>query len=279
MREIKFPNLTFWKKTAPLRLGFLATNDCAPLVVAQELGLFEKYDLEVELRREINWSHLRDKLVDDELDAAHAPGTLPFLMNMGGNSKVCRCVSAMVLSLQGNAIVLSQKLWNQGIRDAATLKQRIIRDWGKRTYTFGVMFPYSAQYFLLRRWLRSTGTLCDAQVRVIAVPPTQMYPLLKLGYLDGYCAGELWTTMAVQADAGAYVATSGQLAPMHPGPDASGESSHGSRRLCRKTRRGTRTADRRAARSLCAVRQTGISPATRRLAGPATSCQRTHGSL
>src|SRR5688572_26946157 len=129
MREIKLSTLKFWKKPSLLRVGFLATNDCAPLVVAQELGLFEKYDLGVELRREINWSHLRDKVVDGELDAAHAPGTLPFLVNMGVNSRVCRCVSAMVLSLQGNAIVLSRRLWNQGIRDAATLKQRIIRDW------------------------------------------------------------------------------------------------------------------------------------------------------
>jgi ABC-type nitrate/sulfonate/bicarbonate transport system substrate-binding protein len=216
MTELKFPGLTFWKKSTPLRMGFLPTNDCAPLVVAQELGLFEKYDLEVELRRISHWVHLRDQLADGELDAAHAPATLPFLMDMGVNSKVCRCVTGLILSLQGNAIVLSRKLWSEGVRDASALRQRILQDWEKRTYTFGVMFPYSAQYFLLRRWLRSAGPAVDMRVRIIAVPPAQMYPLLKLGYLDGYCVGEPWTTIAAQAGAGVYAATSAQLAPLHP---------------------------------------------------------------
>ena len=216
MREFKLPTLRFLKKPAPLRVGFLPTNDCAPLVVAQELGLFDKYELEVELQRESDWTRLRDKVSEGELDAAHAPSTLPFLISMGLNSTVCRCVSGMVLSLQGNAIVLSRRLWNEGVRDAMSLRVRIMRDWASRTYSFGVMFPYSAQYFLLRRWLRSTGMMADVRVRIIAVPPSQMYPLLKLGYLDGYCIGEPWTTIAVQAGAGVCVTTSAQLAPLHP---------------------------------------------------------------
>ncbi len=38
------------KKRDPLRVGFLPENDCAPIIVAQELGLFEKHGLAVELR-------------------------------------------------------------------------------------------------------------------------------------------------------------------------------------------------------------------------------------
>ena len=40
--------------------------------------------------------------------------------------------------------------------------------------------------------------------------------LLKLGYLDGYCAGEPWTTIAAEAGVGERVATSAQFAPLHP---------------------------------------------------------------
>ena len=43
-----------------------------------------------------------------------------------------------------------------------------------------------------------------------------MYPLLKLGYLDGYCAGEPWGSVAVQAGVGACLETSATLAPAHP---------------------------------------------------------------
>jgi ABC-type nitrate/sulfonate/bicarbonate transport system substrate-binding protein len=43
-----------------------------------------------------------------------------------------------------------------------------------------------------------------------------MFPTLKLGYIDGYCVGEPWTSIAVQAGAGVCVATSAELAPLHP---------------------------------------------------------------
>jgi ABC-type nitrate/sulfonate/bicarbonate transport system substrate-binding protein len=50
----------------------------------------------------------------------------------------------------------------------------------------------------------------------VTVPPSQLFPLLKLGYLDGYCASEPWNSVAVQAGVGVCVTTSGHLAPMHP---------------------------------------------------------------
>jgi ABC-type nitrate/sulfonate/bicarbonate transport system substrate-binding protein len=122
----------------------------------------------------------------------------------------------MVMSLQGNAITLSRSLWDEGVRDATALRERIYRDWGRRTYTFGVVFPYSPQYFLLRRWLQAGGVVPHVEVRIVVVPPAQMFPTLKLGYLDGYCVGEPWTSLAVDAQAGACVATSADLAPLHP---------------------------------------------------------------
>ncbi len=39
----------------PVHLGFVPLNDCAPLVMAQELALFEKYGVEVQLSREVGW--------------------------------------------------------------------------------------------------------------------------------------------------------------------------------------------------------------------------------
>jgi ABC-type nitrate/sulfonate/bicarbonate transport system substrate-binding protein len=194
----------------------LPVADCAPLIHAEQAGLFAKYDLEVDLRRETSWANVRDRLIEGDLDAAHAPATLPFLTNLGLESEPCECVTGMVLSLQGNAITISRKLWEQGVRDAAGLREQVYRSWGRRTFTLGVAFPFSTQYFLLRQWLKAGGIVPHVELRIVVVPPTQMYPTLKLGYIDGYCVEEPWTAVAVQAGVGVCVATSAELAPLHP---------------------------------------------------------------
>jgi ABC-type nitrate/sulfonate/bicarbonate transport system substrate-binding protein len=125
-------------------------------------------------------------------------------------------VSGLVLSLQGNAITVSRELWEGGVRDAKALRERIRKDWGKRTYTFGVVFPCSTQHFLLKKWLEFGGIVPGVDVRIVVIPPAQMFPTLKLGYLDGYCVGEPWTSVAVEAGLGVCVGSSTVLAPLHP---------------------------------------------------------------
>lgn len=206
-------------RSKPIRIGFLPLNDCAPLVVAHELGLFAKYGLSVELRRRPSWAELHYNFLYGELDAAHAPGTLPFLMRLGLtsiNGESCPTVTGLVLSLQGNAITVSRELWDQGVRDAASLNDLLHRNWGRRTYQFAVDLPFSSEYFLLCQWLRTGGVTPLAQVPIIKTPPAEMFPMLKLGYLAGYCVGEPWTSVAVQAGVGMCVATSLDLAPLHP---------------------------------------------------------------
>src|SRR5260370_28874252 len=127
--------LQILRRKEPLRIGFLAVSDCAPLVEAYEAGLFEKYGLEVQLQRETRWAEVRDKVIYGDLDAAHAPATLPFLANLGIESDPCACVTGLVLSLQGNAITISSELWEAGVRDAVTLREQIYRHWRKRTFT------------------------------------------------------------------------------------------------------------------------------------------------
>ena len=60
-----------------IRVGFVPLTDCAPLVMAKELGLYKKYGLQVELSRELGWATIRDKVVHRELDAAHALAAMP----------------------------------------------------------------------------------------------------------------------------------------------------------------------------------------------------------
>jgi ABC-type nitrate/sulfonate/bicarbonate transport system substrate-binding protein len=214
-KEMPRPNSNRRKRKL-LRIGFLPVVDCAPLVMAHELGLFEKYRIDVELCREIGWGNVRDKIIHGELDAAHAPGALPFAINYALGYETQGCVAGLVLSLQGNAITVSEELWDRGVRDARSLRTEILRVWGRKTYIFGVVFLFSSQNFLLRQWLTSAGINPDTDVRIVVIPPAQMFPNLKLGNLDGYCVGEPWNSIAVQAQVGRCVATSRELAPLHP---------------------------------------------------------------
>lgn len=203
------------KRRKPLVVGFLPENDCAPLVVAQELGLFRAYGLDVELSCEATWKRLAEKLVHRELDAAHAPGALPFLMNLKLTPENCDCVSGMVLSLQGNAITVSRELWRKGVHDAVTIGEYVSKSAG-RGLTFGVTCPLSAPYSLLCQWLKEGDIPGPVGLRIVSVSAWELFPMMKLGYLDGFCAGEPWSSLAVQAGVGMCVSSSAQLAPMHP---------------------------------------------------------------
>lgn len=201
---------------SPLRLGFLPENDCAPAVVAHALGCFTRQGLTVELQREASCACLRDHLLQGTLDAAIGPATLPFVLSLGLDFDQCPCVSGLMVSSQGNTITISRRLWERGVHNAATLRDRVFKDWGKHTYTFGVGFPYSPQYFLLGAWLRAAQLVPHAHVRIVVMSPEQMFPMLELGYLDGFCVGEPWSSVATDAAKGVCLTTSAQLSPSHP---------------------------------------------------------------
>jgi ABC-type nitrate/sulfonate/bicarbonate transport system substrate-binding protein len=197
-----------------LRLGFVALCDCAPVVMAEELGLFSKYGIAVKLHREVGWATIRDKVIYGELDAAHAPAGLVAAASCGLGSIQSECVTGMIVNLNGNAITLSEDLWKQGVRDGKSLRTELAHS--KRAYVFGIVHSYSAHSFLLRNWLRAHNIIPERDVRLVVVPPAQVHANLKAGHLDGYCVGEPWNSLAVLSGTGWCVATSEELAPRHP---------------------------------------------------------------
>jgi ABC-type nitrate/sulfonate/bicarbonate transport system substrate-binding protein len=201
-----------WK----LRVGFVPLTDCAPLVMAHELGLFRKFGLNVALSRELGWATIRDKIIHGELEAAHAVAGMPVAATLGLGSIPCDCLTALVLNLHGNAITLSNDLWQRGVRDGNSLREEIIRSRRGKTFTFGVVYPFSSHNFLLRDWLTAAAIHPDRDARIVVVPPPQMVASLKAGHLDGFCAGEPWNSVAVQSRVGWCTAASAELAPGHP---------------------------------------------------------------
>ncbi len=184
--------------------------------MARELNLFKKFGLNVSLSRELGWATIRDKVIHGELDAAHAVAGMPFAATLGLGSIPCDCLSALVLNLHGNAITLSNDLWNRGVHDGVTLRAEISRLRDRKTFTFGVVYRLSSHNFLLRRWLAAAGIQPERDVRIVVVPPPQMVANLKAGHLDGFCAGEPWNSAAVQSRTGWCIATSAELEPGHP---------------------------------------------------------------
>lgn len=199
-----------------LRVGFVPLTDCAPIVMAQELGLFEKFGLRVRLSRELGWATVRDKIVHGELEAAHALAAMPLAATLGLGSAPVDCLTALVLNLHGNAITLSADLWKRGVRDGNSLREAIRAARREKIFTLGVVFPFSSHRQLLRKWLSAHGIDPEREVRIVVVPPPQLAANLKAGNLDGFCSGEPWNSVAVQSRTGWIAATSAELEPGHP---------------------------------------------------------------
>ncbi|HTL68030.1 MAG TPA: CmpA/NrtA family ABC transporter substrate-binding protein [Lacunisphaera sp.] len=198
-----------------LRVGFIALTDAAPLVAAQELGLFAHHGLKVRLSREVGWATIRDKIIFGELDAAHALAPLLWAIQLGLDCAAADVCTGFVLNLHGNAITLSHRLRAAGVVDTATLRDEALRRRGEAKLTFGVVFPFSMHHLLLRQWLRAARLDPDRDVRIAIVPPAQTFRNLAAGTLDGYCVGEPWNSLAVQRGAGWCPAWSTALSPGH----------------------------------------------------------------
>jgi NitT/TauT family transport system ATP-binding protein/nitrate/nitrite transport system substrate-binding protein len=90
------------------------------------------------------------------------------------------------------------------------------REAGASTLTFSVVFPYSTHNYLLRQWLASAGVDPDRDVRLTVAPPPRMAELLAAGVVEGFCAGEPWSAIAVAAGAGVVAARAVEIAPGAP---------------------------------------------------------------
>jgi len=204
------------KSTGSLNVGFAATIDCAVMVAAQELGLFRKYGLNVRLRREVGWATIREKLLHEELDAAAAHASMLFSIYCGIGVVRRSCLTGLLLGFNGSAITLSKELWQQGVRDAASLAELVRREKGSRTFTFGVVLELSSQNFNLRKWLRSGGIDPDQDVRTVVIPSALVYDTFRSGHLDGYCVAEPWNSAAALEGSGWIAAATSEVEPDHP---------------------------------------------------------------
>ncbi len=197
-------------------MGFVPLVDSAPLVVAQELGCFDRQGLQVELIREPGWATIRDKIAYRELDAAHALAGLCFAISWGLGVLRQPCLTAFLFNSHGDAITISKSLFDAGVTDPNTLAAEIRSLRRESPITFGVPHLFSSHHFLLRHWLRPAGLIPGRDLQIIVLPPSLMASSLASGYIDGFCVGEPFNSLAVREESGVVLAESADLSPGHP---------------------------------------------------------------
>ncbi|MEL6997319.1 MAG: ABC transporter substrate-binding protein [Pseudomonadota bacterium] len=184
--------------------GFVPLVDCAPLVVARELGFAAEEGIDLHLHPQPSWSAIRDKLLFGELQAAHMLSVLPVVMSMGLGAATDRIDALSVLSVNGDVIgvapELADRMHQVGVdrnTDPATGVGRALIQAASGPLRVGVPFPFSMHAELLYYWLSSLGLEAPRDLNVRTVPPSNMAEAIAAGEVDAFCVGEPWGSVAV----------------------------------------------------------------------------------
>jgi nitrate/nitrite transport system substrate-binding protein len=197
-----------------VKVGFIPLTDCAPIVVAAEMGFDKKYGIKIIPSKEASWAGVRDKVVNGELHAAHVLYGLVYgvQMGIGGQQKDMNIL--MTLNNNGQGITLASQLKDKGVTTGATLKRLLDNE--NRDFTFAQTFPTGTHAMWLYYWLATYGINPIKDVKTIVVPPPQMVANMRIGNMDGYCVGEPWNARAIYDKVGFTVATTQDIWVDHP---------------------------------------------------------------
>lgn len=200
-----------------IKLGFIPLTDCAPLVVAKELGLFAKYGVDVELSKESSWANIRDKVLNGELDGAHCLFSMPFSVYTGiGGKPGSEMKIAMTISNNGQAITLSKDFCGLvGFKEVNKAAAAVKKVEARKEVTFAMTFPGGTHDIWLRYWMAAAG-INPKSVGIITIPPPQMVANMKVDNMEGYCVGEPWNGVAVAQGIGYTHIASQDLWNNHP---------------------------------------------------------------
>jgi len=197
-----------------VRIGFIPLTDCSSVVMASVMEFDKKYGIKIIPSKEASWAAVRDKLVNGELDAAHVLWGLIYGVQMGLGGPKKDMAILMNLNHNGQAMTLSRKLYDKGVRDASSLSELIRKEKGE--YTFAQTFPTGTHAMWLYYWLATYGVHPFNDVKTITVPPPQMVANMRVGNIDGYCVGEPWPFRAIVDKIGFTAETTQGIWKDHP---------------------------------------------------------------
>lgn len=197
-----------------VKIGFIPLTDCAPIVVAAEMGFDKKYGIKITPSKEASWAAIRDKTVNGELHAAHVLYGLVYGVQLGIGGQQKDMAVLMTLNHNGQGITLANQLKDKGVKDGLSLKRLLDNE--NRDFTFAQTFPTGTHAMWLNYWLAANGINPIKDVKTIVVPPPQMVANMRIGNMDGYCVGEPWNARAIYDKVGYTVTTSQDIWVDHP---------------------------------------------------------------
>ncbi|PSB04460.1 CmpA/NrtA family ABC transporter substrate-binding protein [Merismopedia glauca] len=212
-------------ETTKAKLGFIALTDSAPLIVAQEKGIFAKYGMsDVEVLKQASWPVTRDNLEIGSdgggIDGAHILSPMPYLMTLGKITKqpVPMYILAR-LNTNGQAISIAESYKESKIgADSKGLKEAFskAKAGGKQDIKVAMTFPGGTHDLWIRYWLAAGGVDPNKDVSVVPVPPPQMVANMKVGNMEAFCVGEPWNAQLVNQKVGYTALVTGELWKDHP---------------------------------------------------------------
>ena len=205
-------------EVSTVRFGIIALTDCAPIVMAHELGLFKKFGIESIVSKEASWAVIRDKLTIGDNQATHMLIGMPLASTMGlAGSPVKPMVIPWLLNRNGQAITLNNTLKKAGVKKPADVKPLAMAAKAKgEPLTFAMTFPPGTHAMWMRYWLAAGGINPDKDVTLITIPPPQMVANMKVDKMDGFCVGEPWNNRAIDDGIGYTVTTTQAMWKDHP---------------------------------------------------------------
>jgi len=204
------------RMTTEVRIGVLRLADSAPVLVAQERGMFAELGLDVRLSVEPSWANLADKLAYGLLDAAVMLPPLVLASVLGLRGPKANLIVPMGLTHGGNSIVFGH---GDGAHGIAHGDRPQVLEWLKSQPNpprLGVVHHFSTHNLMLRYWLALAGACPDRDFETIVVPPEQVVDALAEGRIAGFCAGAPWGDVARLRGVGQIQVGTSSIWPAHP---------------------------------------------------------------
>lgn len=187
-----------------LTIGFIPIACATPIIMADPLGFYKKYGLNVVVKKFSGWADIRDAFIAGEIDASHMLSPMPIALSLGAGSSRVPTRLAAIENINGQAITLANK--HKGIREVKDLKGM----------TLGIPFEFSMHNLLLRHFLAKGGLDPDRDVKLRVVRPPDMVASLAVGNIDGFLGPEPFNQRAVHEGVGFIYLLSKNIWNNHP---------------------------------------------------------------
>lgn len=198
----------------PLAVAFVPLTDSAALIAAKELGIAAGEGIDLSLVRSTSWATVRDRLVFGQVQAAHMLAPLAVAVTLGLSQHPAALSAPFKLNVNGNALALASDFaaaldpsHRNRVDDPVATAHDFATAIGlhRRKPIIGIVHRFSSHALMLRYWLSFAGVDPDRDLVLRVLPPSLMVEAMRGGEIDGFIAGEPWSSVAVAEGLGEIV--------------------------------------------------------------------------